>query len=1048
MDIALGLYDLVMDERLADDVAELDSSLFQVEKKKLDPGDSHSALARHVYALLLWRLRQVSGPDRLERQLELCNQVVGLLQNDDDEGAACLPAVDELRRLLAILERPVPDARVEVRRPDTPLSLGCLLTGTMQDPSLVSQLRNEIVTADRIDILCSFIRWTGIRILEEQLREFTARDTSSLRIITTIYMGATDPKAVEFLRELPRTQLKVSYDVRHTRLHAKAYLFHRDTGFSTAYVGSANLSRSALTEGLEWNIKISQHEQPHLWDKTTATFETYWHDPQFEDYSEAERERLRRALDQQRTADSDGASVFFNLEPYPYQHEILDKLAAEREFQAGNRHLVVAATGTGKTVVAAFDFRNWRNRKRQDAPRFSPRLLFVAHREEILRQSLATFRNVLRDANFGDLMVGGHQPASREHLFLSIQTFNSQDMASSMPAEYYDYVVVDEFHHAAAPSYRRLLEHVRPQVLLGLTATPERADDLDVLSHFDNHVSAELRLPDAINRTLLSPFQYFCITDIVDLSGLSWRRGGYVPQDLDGLYTGNDARAALVVDKVREYLLDPGLARGIGFCVSVDHAHYMARKFNEAGIAAECLCGDSPPKLRRDVQRKLLAREINFVFTVDLFNEGVDIPEVDTILFLRPTESLTVFLQQLGRGLRLSEGKECLTVLDFVGHAHQNYRFDLKFRALLGGRNRDIAQELAQQFPHLPAGCTLQMERVAAQHVLENIRQAVRIGSQAQMARRIATFQDETGKPLTLGNFLSHHGLDMDDVLRRGSWSRLCATAGVRADFSDPDEKRLTRGLRRIAHIDDGEWIGELQELLCANRASVEARLQDETTQRRLLMAHFSLWGRDWIPTDLIQSVDRLHANPTLLGELLELLELRRDAVQSVGEQVALPFPCPLRLHATHTRDELLVGLGHWTLQAQPEMREGVLHLRDLPADLFLITLNKTERDYSPTTMYEDYAISDRLFHWQSQSTTSDTSPTGQRYIHHRARGHTILLAVRENQRQRGLSCPFHFLGPADYVSHEGSRPMSVTWALRRPLPAYLARVTERLAAG
>lgn len=281
-------------------------------------------------------------------------------------------------------------------------------------------------------------------------------------------------------------------------------------------------------------------------------------------------------------------------------------------------------------MIAAFDFRSWSgpNGRR-------PRLLFVAHRQEILKQSLYTFRAVLRDQNFGDLWVGEHVAENHDHLFVSIQTYNSQRLWERMPPEHYDYVVVDEFHRAGAAWYDRLLGHVRPKVLLGLTATPERADGVDVLRYFGGHLSAEIRLPDAVNRKLLCPFQYFGISDSLDLSGLSWQRGGYRLDELDRLYTGNDHRASLVIQKLAEVLLDVRQARGLGFCVSIAHATYMAEKFRQVGIPAEALSAETGLHTRNSVQRRLREREINFLFVVDLFNEGVDIPEVDTVLFLR-----------------------------------------------------------------------------------------------------------------------------------------------------------------------------------------------------------------------------------------------------------------------------------------------------------------------------------------------------------------------------------------------------------------------------
>ena len=241
-------------------------------------------------------------------------------------------------------------------------------------------------------------------------------------------------------------------------------------------------------------------------------------------------------------------------------------------------------------------------------------------------------------------------------------------------------------------------------------------------------ISAQIRLPDAINRKLLSPFQYFAVSDddSANLKDLQWQRGGYRIADLDRIFTRNDRRAALIIDKVRAILLDPRRCRALGFCVSVAHAQYMAEKFNQYGIPAESLSGNTPDNVRRGAQDRLRRREVNFLFVADLYNEGVDIPEVDTVLFLRPTESLTVFLQQLGRGLRLYDEKECLTVLDFVGQAHRNFRFDLRYRALLTDPSLSITEQVEHGFTHLPAGCTILMEKVARQHVLENIRQSIR----------------------------------------------------------------------------------------------------------------------------------------------------------------------------------------------------------------------------------------------------------------------------------------------------------------------------------
>ncbi len=1038
-----GLYEQLVNSILDHKLAQLRESGFHVTDGSLDAGDSSVALADYVRQVVRSALGEFTGDDRLERQLELVNRIVGQLEESDpmNEQRLVTPA-----RLLIGVWPQDEFGRRTIERPDTPLALGCLLAGTRLDPTLVSQIRKELSSADRVDILCSFIKWSGIRILEDDLRTFTARSAVRLRVLTTSYLGATDLKAVDLLESLQNTEVRVSYDTHRTRLHAKAYLFHRNSTFGCAYVGSANISHPALTEGLEWTVKLSQYESPGLWQRVVATFEAYWEDREFEPYHTAERPRLKRALEEERSVGTSGPEPFpFELRPYEFQQEILDRLDAERRIQGRDRHLVVAATGTGKTMIAAFDFRRWAREQSMAIGRL-PRLLFIAHREELLKQALQTFRAVLREPNFGDLIVRGHQPEQLDHLFVSIQSYNSRAL-TAMPADHYEYVVVDEFHHAAASSYKLLLEHVRPQVLLGLTATPERADNLDILAYFDRHLSAQIRLPDAINRKLLSPFQYFAVSDSEDLSGLKWQRGGYRPDELDRIYTGNDLRASLVIDKVRSIVLDVRRARGLGFCVSIAHAEYMARKFREAGVPAEALSAESDQAARRTAQSRLSRCELNFLFVVDLYNEGIDIPEVDTVLFLRPTESLTVFLQQLGRGLRLCEGKECLTVLDFVGQAHRSFRFDQRYKALLTDPRVRLTEQVEHGFTHLPAGCAILMERLARQHVLENIRQTLRqFRSTLEGAlRELAAAMD---RPPSLSEFLEYTGIELDDLYRRKvSWSRLESTVELRQQFDDPDEAQLTKGLRRVAHIADAECIRQLLVLLDPELSERSTFTLNPLDERRLLMLEVGLWSPRGLSASASECLQRLDANPTLRGELRTLLALRLDCIDSVAPPIRLPFPCPLTLHAPYTRDEILVALGHWTRSEQPEMREGVLHLPQLRADVFFVTLQKTEKDYSPTTMYQDYAINEQLFHWQSQSTTSAESPTGRRYVEHVERGYTVLLFGREQrQRQGSLALPYSFLGPARYVEHSGSRPMTITWRLEYPLPARLFRSLARLA--
>ncbi|MFM9117678.1 MAG: DUF3427 domain-containing protein, partial [Planctomycetota bacterium] len=653
------------------------------------------------------------------------------------------------------------------------------------------------------------------------------------------------------------------------------------------------------------------------------------------------------------------------------------------------------------------------------------------------QQALASFRGVTKDQNFGDLLVDGNEPNQREHLFCSIQSYQTRKLFENKPDQF-EYVVVDEFHHAAAPSYQTLLRHVQPRILLGLTATPERSDQLDILSWFGGRSSAEIRLPDAINRRLLCPFQYFGVTDSVDLDSLAWQRGGYRVEDLDRLYTGNDIRAQLIFDKLHQTVLNPCEMRGLGFCVSVAHAEFMARYFTEHGVRAVALSAQSTSEERGTAQQQLRSRSINMIFIVDLYNEGVDIPEVDTILFLRPTESLTVFLQQLGRGLRLHAEKECLTVLDFIGAQRQEFRFANRFRALSGKPTVKLDDEIEAEFPHLPSGCVIKLERVAQQRVLANVRDSIRL-VRPRMLASLRDLNQYLGRTPTLDEAIEYFDTSVDELLKRGLWSRLLSDAGIAEMVSAPDEVQLAKGIARLSHINCPRQIVAIKNYL-----ETTEHAQSPTDSIIAEMLHTTLWGNLYQEFSLAEAERKLRANPSVVQDLHAVLDYRQKYSPWTVPSVSAAYS-PLTIHAVYTRDEILVALGHWSFRNRPSQREGVLQLRDRQLDLFFVTLQKSEDEYSPTTMYEDYLISQDLFHWQSQSSTSEQSATGQRYLRHRELGYTPLLFVRETKRlPSGLSAPYHFLGPCDYVRHQGSRPISITWKLQHPVPSRLLRTMTR----
>ena len=542
-----------------------------------------------------------------------------------------------------------------------------------------------------------------------------------------------------------------------------------------------------MVSGLEWNVRVSGMRNPDVVAKMSAVFDSYWASGDFELF---DREEFQR-----RTARPEHIDPWLGpeIELRPFQERLLEHVELARTI-GRHRNLLVAATGTGKTVIAAVDYARLRDQLPRD------RLLFVAHRAEILGQSRATFQLALRDMSFGEFWVSGKRPSRFEYVFASIQSLNRSGLESLDPG-HFDVVIVDEFHHAAAPSYRMLLDHLEPRELLGMTATPERADGLDVLRYFDGRIAAELRVWDAIDQQYLVPFSYFGVYDGTDLTDVPWKRGtGYDPNALTNVLTADHAWARRVVEQLRLKTSDPQRIKALGFCVTIAHARFMADQFRAAGIPAIAVWGDSPMEERTGALRDLDAGRVNVVFTVDLFNEGIDVPNVDTLLLLRPTESPTLFLQQLGRGLRRARGKALCTVLDFVGNHRREFRFDRRLRALLGGSRRDVERQVADDFPFLPAGCHMELDPVAREIVLRSIREALPSDWKARR-EELRSLGD-----VSLATYLEETGLELEDVYASNhSWSELRRAVGLPTDGAGPHEEALLRAVGRLLHVDDRE---------------------------------------------------------------------------------------------------------------------------------------------------------------------------------------------------------------------------------------------------
>ena len=1013
-----GLYDTLVDNLLREQLETLPSRRLLPNIKSVDPAEIPDRVAEVIGNWVKGALTAQRLENRVRAASKLSHAILVALQDTYPEPPQTELLIEqEVKRLNAVEPQAPSGGPISIARPLTPMRDTVLMTNGRGQPSVGNEIAAEIDSADRIDLVLAFIRWTGIRHFREALRRHVEAG-KMLRVITTTYTGTTELRALEDLKNIG-AQVKISYDTSSTRLHAKAWLFYRESGFSTVYIGSSNLTHTAQATGLEWNVRASQRLNPELIDAFERTFSTYWEDPHFEDF-DAERFSQATALARR----DDRILTPFTIEPYSFQRQMLDRLEVERN-RGHRNNLIVAATGTGKTVVAALDYRRLRSTEKR------ARLLFVAHRNEILQQSRTVFRHVLQNGAFGEQWVHGQRPTRWEYVFASIQSLSAADV-SNLDPERFDIVIVDEFHHAAAATYEALLSHLRPKYLLGLTATPERADGLNILRWFDGRTAVELRLWDALEQSLLSPFHYFGIHDWQNLSGITWRRGtGYDTNELTQLYTGSQSWIAQVIGAVQEKVSDPTRMRALGFCVSIRHAEFMAQQFQKAGIAAYAVTSETSYQERDEKLAELTRGEAQILFTVDLFNEGVDVPAIDVVLMLRPTDSATIFLQQIGRGLRQAEGKDVLTVLDFVGHQRQEFRFDLRFRALLSRTRRELESDIQGNFPFLPPGYQIELDAVSREIILNNVRSAIP-NNRGRKEQELRALGD-----VSLTTYLEETGLEPADIYQNnGSWTELRRAADLPVPTKAESEDKFRRGIQRTLHYDDPERIERHREFLAEPQPPASGKL-DELARRRLSGLLLTLRNpKKNTYASLDDAIADLWRHEAIRLELLELLPILERQIVHLQHPIGLPHPIPLQVHATYRLDEILAAFGASNVTQPFRVQSGVYWHAATQTDLLFITLQKSERDYSPTTRYLDYAISDELFHWESQASTAATSGTAQRYFNHQARGSNVVLFIRTARKDAaGHTMPYLCAGTASYVEHRSERPVQIKWRLNHKLP-------------
>jgi superfamily II DNA or RNA helicase/HKD family nuclease len=1028
------------------------------------PQQYNGALIQQVMREINVAYNELAQQDQYAKILELTNDLRKVIQQAED--------VELNMPLKAIHYRD--DDQTLPFYPEFFLSHPYLLTNSASDPfNLFKALKYELMTADRANFMVSFIRWSGMQLLIRSIDDFRKSDsTRKLRILTSTYLKVTEPKALRRLLEIPNVETRV-FDSGKVSFHTKAYLFERQSGLHTAIIGSSNLSYSALQTGYEWNVKLPSGAHIAIYERANGAFQRYWDDPRaiplqeafiqeyekeynnkkvmlVNPYIAAQHIDFAEIVEEQATKDQP-------IQPNSMQQEALEALKQTRA-NGHDKGVIIAATGTGKTYLSAFDVRNFG----------AKRMLFLAHRDEILESAQATFKDVFGSNLSCGKLSGTSKEGDKPYLFSTVQTLSREEVLNQYPRDYFDYVVVDEFHHAEAATYRKVIEHFQPKFLMGLTATPDRMDGRDVLALCDHNVVYEIRLRDALKEGLLAPFRYFGLSDpTINYEDIETQNNGqFVENELVRALNTHE-RVDYVIEMMQKFSYDGSILRALGFCASIEHARYMSAEFNKRGFVTGCLTGEDSPEQRQLLISRLENDEdpLQIIFTVNIFNEGVDIPKLNVILFLRPTESATIFIQQLGRGLRKIPGKAYVTVLDFIGNYHKSFIVPL---ALSGQHNhkafdRDsLRVAIETEFADLPDGCFVDLEEVSRQQILNKI-ENVRMDRDAMLMDLYNQFRKELGNSPEINDFLYFDGAPSLHffVNKYGSWVQ---TKKKMRDMSEFDLELLEDSLRlqmvqRLESMLPVKWPYEIAVLAVSLKKN-EVTVEDVIVE---LQYRFAINLTAEVQGSKIERAMEKLAAPTTKhkwswGSLSEgVFTLSSEVKDSIGKDAFLAYFSDrieyglaefrrvyrpnvffssdknVVLYQNYTRNDLIY-LFESTAQ-EGSWREGVSRVDN--HYLLFINLNKGEK-VADHLNYHDYFVDQQHFHWQSQNATSHESQRGQEYIHHKEKGMHVHLFIRKFEDMHGVTLPFTYLGEVDYESSHGDKPMNINWRLHQPIPESL----------
>ncbi|USK60756.1 DEAD/DEAH box helicase [Peribacillus asahii] len=917
-----------------------------------------------------------------------------------------------------------------------------------QKGNLLNELTKAIDECERFYFSVAFINFSGLQLLLDAFKEAEKKGVKG-QIITSTYLNFTEGKALKKIKNFNNIDLKVFVTDREIGFHTKAYIFEFKDYYKVI-IGSSNITQSALKSNIEWNVELITKDDALFIQDVLKEYDYLWNSS-----VEADDEFIRRYeefIQSLSAFQPKKQMIYENAEyivPNRMQKQAVENLERIRSF-GEKKALVVAATGTGKTYMSAFDVKSYNPK----------RILFIVHREEILKKAKETFEKLIpnRGLTFG-LLTGNHKQGHADYVFATIQTISKCYL--EFKQEEFDYLIIDEAHHATSPSYQSVLDYFKPKFTLGMTATPERSDHSNVFDLFDNNVALEVRLHEALEDDLVIPFHYFGITDIegIDLSDVNIDDVAEITKRLKV-----NERVDYIISQMNFYGHDGKKRKALGFCASIEHAKYMAEEFNNRGYKSVCLFGGDSVDQRAYYVNKLEddQDELQCIFTVDIFNEGVDIPSVNTVLMLRPTNSPIVFIQQLGRGLRKHDSKTFLTVLDFIGNHNKTFLIAI---ALNGSRYYDkesLKVAIATKFANIPGSTHIQMDKIAQERILEQIDKE-NFKSLKYLKEEYFEFKKlNSGKtPYFLMDYMKYDGAPdpIKYIDLKKTYLEFVASVEKEDDLKKLLENELFEGalkelssklpIKRIYEFVIAKYLLEHQEIsLTTARSEILKLVQD--VQEDSVVHAFQCLNQDYYDSG------QLKRNLKLFTHSDGKLEKTQALINVLGnEEYRTYIEDLLNYGISRYKKEFKekdYGLPHFKLYEQYQMADAALlsnyrkshssfrgsGLLSNENDYFLFIDLHKEADVKESINYQDEFINERFFQWQSPNSTAQSSERGKNIIYNKARNINLHLFIRKYKQIDGKTEPYIYIGKGNTVSFEGEKPITVKIELEHEVPANL----------